>query len=198
MQIKKILIVVPLFFLASCSRYADDKTLSEIVRKEIERYPQQRLIDVYKTFFQGFFGPAHLITDTGAAGNYIKQELAEANEFEEYDYQPLPPDGKFVRVNLKLVKDGKISADELTDALVRSARPVGKKDIQVWKKIWPVILAEIERQNPQLKNFDQDKEYITALLAKDEYVVHHSEEFAAQYHPHYRVVLSSKIHKIAD
>jgi hypothetical protein len=188
MQIKKLLIVLPILFLLSSCKYADDKSLSKIVKQEIDRYPQQRLVDIYKTFFQGFFGPAHLISDSNAAKDYIKQELAEANDFEDYDYQPLPPNGKFVRANLKLVKAGKISVDDLTDALVKSAKPVSDKDIQKWKKIWPRILAEIEKQNPQMQNFQQDKDYINALLAKNEYALHHSDEFNTKYHPHYRVI----------
>ncbi|MCE5339527.1 MAG: hypothetical protein LLF92_00165 [Planctomycetaceae bacterium] len=183
-----LILVLPFLFLASSCKYANDKSLSKIVKQEIDRYPEQRLVDIYKTFFQGFFGPAHLISDANAARNYIRQELAEADDFEDYDYCPLPPSGKFTRANLKLIKDGKVSIEDLTDALVRSAKPVSKKDIQQWKRIWPRILAEIKKQKPDMSQFQQDKEYINALLAKNEYVVHHSEEFIAKYHPHYRVV----------
>lgn len=199
MRIDKLLILVPPFvFLLSSCEYADNKTISKIVKQELERYPEQRLVDVYKTFFQGFFGPAHLIADANAARNYIERELAQANDFEDYDYQPLPPNGKFVRANLKLVKAGKISVDDLTDAFVKSAKPVSDKDIQKWKKIWPRILAEIEKQNPKMQNFQQDKDYINALLAKNQYVVHHSEEFVAKYYPHYRVINPTKSHQTSD
>lgn len=185
---KKILFILPILFLLSSCNYADKAELAKIVKREIDRYPQQRLVDIYKTFFQGFFGPAHLISDFNEALQYTKQEIAESNEFEDYDYCPLPPNGKFVRANLKLVKDGKISAEDFTKAFVASAKPVSEKDIQKWKKIWPKILAEIEKQRPQWQNFAQDKTYINSLLAENKYVVHHSDEFTAKYHPHYRVM----------
>lgn len=191
-----LIFVLPILFLASSCKYADDKTLSKIVKQEIDRYPEQRLVDIYKAFFQGFFGPAHLIADANSAKNYIKQELAEANDFEDYDYCPLPPNGKFIRANLKLVKDGKISIEDYTVAFVKSARPVSDKDIQQWKQIWPSILAEIEKQKPDMPKFQQDKEYINALLAKNKYVVHHSDEFIAKYHPHYRVISQEKFKTI--
>jgi hypothetical protein len=192
----KLLFILPILFFMSSCKYADDKNLSYIVKQEIDRYPDQRLVDIYKTFFQGFFGPAHLITDFNEALQYTKQEISEANGFEDYDYQPLPPDGKYVRANLKLVKDGKVSIEDFTNAFVKSARPVSPKDIEQWKKIWPRILAEIEKQKPQMKKFAEDKEYINSLLAKNEYVVHHSEEFIMKYKPHYRVMSYSKLKNI--
>ncbi|OHB52295.1 MAG: hypothetical protein A2Y12_19415, partial [Planctomycetes bacterium GWF2_42_9] len=172
--------------LSSCE-YADKSKLPAIVKQQIDRYPDQRLIDIYKTFFQGFFGPAHLISDFNDALQYTNQELSESNEFENYDYCELPPDGKFVRLNLKLVKEGKMSAEDFTKIFVASAKQVSENDIQRWKKIWPKILAEIEKQKPNMKNFEEDKAYINSLLAQNKYVVHHSEDFVNKYHPHYRV-----------
>ncbi|MGB8226278.1 MAG: hypothetical protein WCE45_05365 [Sedimentisphaerales bacterium] len=189
-----IFFVLPaLLLILSCEDSSDNSSLSKIVKRQLDRYPGQRLVDIYKTFFQGFFGPAHLITNANDAVRYTKQELAEANEFEDYDFYPLPPDGKFVRMNLKLIKNNKISLDDFTAAFVKSAKPVGKADIEKWKKRWPKILAEIEKQKPDMPNFQQDKAFIEGLLAKNEYVVHHSEEFITKYHPHYRVISAEQL-----
>lgn len=177
----------------SCE-YCDDSKLSRIVKQEIKRYPEQRLVDIYKTFFQGFFGPAHLITDANSAMAYIRQEIAEANEFEDYDFHELPPDGKYVRVNLRLIKEGKITLEDFTDAFVKSARPVNDNDIAKWKKIWPRILAEIEKQESAFVNFEQDKKHIDSLLVKNKYVIHHSKQFNVNYPSHYRIISSKKLH----
>ncbi|MFA5291603.1 MAG: hypothetical protein WC496_01065 [Phycisphaerae bacterium] len=190
--------VLPGVLLTLSCKDASDNSLSKTVKTELDRYPGQRLVDVYKTFFQGFFGPAHLISDANDAMQYTKQELAEADNFEDYDYCPLPPDGKFVRVNLKLVKSGKVSLDDFTNAFVKSAKPVGKSDIEKWKKVWPKIFAEIERQKPDMPNFQQDRDFIESLLAKNEYVVHHSDEFIAKYHPHYRVISAEQTQKLKN
>ncbi|MCX5633419.1 MAG: hypothetical protein NTW93_07085 [Phycisphaerae bacterium] len=192
-----ILFVLPaVLLLLSCEDNWGNSSLSKIVKRELDRYPGQRLVDIYKTFFQGFFGPAHLITDANEAVQYTKQELAEANDFEDYDFYPLPPDDKFVRMNLKLIKNNKISLDDFTEIFVKSAKPVGKADIEKWKKRWPKILSEIEKQKPDMPNFQRDKAFIEGLLAKNEYVVDHSEEFIAKYHPHYRVINTEQLKNI--
>jgi hypothetical protein len=169
-----------------------------IVKAELDRYPQQQLIDIYKTFFQGYFGPAHLISDANSAAEYIRQEIADANDFEDYDFVPLPPDGKFLRASLKLIKENKISLENFTAAFVKSAKPTSKADIEKWKKHWPKILAEIEKQKPDIPRFQEDKAFISSLLAKNEYVVHHSDEFIEKYHPHYRVINAEQLKTILD
>jgi hypothetical protein len=191
-----IFILLAILLMLSCKDKPHSFSSAMIIKQELDRYPQQRLVDIYKTFFQGFFGPAHLIADANQAVQYIKQELAEANEFEDYDFYPLPTEGKFVRANLKLVKTGKISLDDFAAAFVNSAKPVGKADIEKWKKQWQKILSEIEKQKPDMPNFQQDKAFIEGLLAKNEYVVHHSDEFIALYHPHYRVISAEQLKNI--
>jgi hypothetical protein len=91
-------------------------------------------------------------------------------------------------VNLRLIKDGKIPLDDFTAAFVKSAKPVSKADIEKWKKRWPQILSEIERQDANIPHFKEDKAFIASLLTKDKYVVDHSDEFIAKYNPHYRVI----------
>ncbi len=191
-----IFILPMVLFTLSCKE-TGNSSLSIIVKQELDRYPGQRLVDIYKTFFQGFLGPAHLITDSSSAAKYIQQEIAEANGFEHYDYHPLPPDGKFVRVNLKLIKDGKISLSDFTNAFVKSAKPVSIAYIENWKKQWHKILAEIEKQKPDMPKFQEDRDFINSLLKKNQYVVHHSDEFIEKYHPHYRVVSAEQLKTIS-
>ncbi|OHB58404.1 MAG: hypothetical protein A2173_08815 [Planctomycetes bacterium RBG_13_44_8b] len=191
-----VLFILPMVLLLSSCRNINNTALSVTVKHQLAAYPAQRLVDIYKAFFQGFFGPAHLITDSNSAAKYIKQELAEAVDFEDYDYQPLPPDGKFVRVNLRLIKEGKISLEDFAAAFVKSAKPVSRTDIKKWKKQWPRILTEIEKQRPNIPHFQEDKAFIDSLLAKDEYVVHHSDEFIARYHPHYRLISAEQLKAI--
>jgi hypothetical protein len=186
-------ILLTVLLTLSCKDNPDSFSLSNTVKQEIDRYPQQRLIDIYKTFFQGYFGPAHLITNANSAAEYIRSEIAEANDFDSVLYHPLPPDGKFVRVNLKLIKDGKISLEDFAAAFVKSAKPVSKTDIEKWKKYWPKILTEIEKLNLNIPRFTEDKTFIEGLLAKNEYVVDHSDEFVARYRPHYRVINAEQL-----
>ncbi len=192
------LFILPAVLMIPSCEDKPHSSLSAIVKAELDRYPGQRLVDIYKTCFQGFFGPAHFITDANQAAQFIKQEITEANEFEDYDFYSLPTDGKFVRINLKLIKQGKIPFDDFTTAFVKSAKPVSENDIKNWKKLWPKILSEIEKQKPDMPNFQQDKAFIENLLAKDEYVVHHSNEFIKKYHPHYRVLSAEQLKSLRE
>lgn len=177
--------------------YADEKELSKAVKTEIERYPGQRLIDIYKTFFQGYFGPAHLISDSNQVIEYLKEELKDSNESNCPDFCALPPNGKYVRANLRLIKQGKVPIELFAKAFMKSARQIEPNDIVKWKATWGEIIAEIEKQNPNLPKFQEDKEYINSVLAKNEYVVHHSEEFITKYHPHYRVITNQQMNVLA-
>ena len=189
------IVLISVLFLCSC-RDINHSAMQRTVRDQLDAYPDQRLVDLYKACFQGFLGPAHFITDVNRVSESIKTELARADVFEEYDFQPLPPDGQFVRVNLRLIKEGRISLEDFTTAFVKSARPVSQADIQRWKEQWPLILADIEKRNPGMAHFKEDKAFIESLLEKDAYVVHHSEAFIARYHPHYRLISAAQLRAI--
>jgi hypothetical protein len=191
-------VAIAAVFAGSCEECQICSMELETVKKELAQYPDQRLVDVYKTFFQGVFGPAHLVVDANEANKYLSEELATSSVFEEYDFQPLPPNGKFVRANLKLIKQGKVSQKDFVEAFVRSAKPVSKNDIKKWRKLWPEILMAIKYQKPDMPEYAKDKAYIEWVLAKGEYVVHHSREFEVLYNPHYRVMLSEEAEKLKN
>ena len=44
----------------------------------LSNYPQSTLQDVYKSCFQDYFGPAHIISNREAARRYIEYELAHS------------------------------------------------------------------------------------------------------------------------
>ena len=48
--------------------------VESVVKRQLELYPQSRLIDLYKNFFQDKFGPGHMVADTASAGAYIRRE----------------------------------------------------------------------------------------------------------------------------
>lgn len=191
-------VILSAMFLGSCEECQICSMEADAVKNELGKYPDQRLVDVYKTFFQGFFGPGHLIVDANSANEYISAELAESSVFENYDFQPLPPNGKFVRANLRLIAEGRVSQKDFVAAFVRSAEPVSKNDIKKWRKLWPEILTVIKYHKPDMPEFAKDKAYIEWVLAKGEYVVHHSEEFKTFYNPHYRVMLAEEAEKLTN
>lgn len=169
----------------------DPAAVKAAVSTQLETYPQSRLQDLYKSFFQDRFGPGHIIRDRQSALDYILSEIAEADTLAGPRTEPCGWQGHYTRVNLSVVTDGLISAEELTDALMASAKEVKPEDIERWKDEWAEILAIIEKDHPDIPDLAEDKSKIDELLSSGQYAYHHSAAYEAAYHPHYRIIASS-------
>ena len=189
---KRVLIILWLAIaMVSCQRtIVDQEAVREAVEMQMTTFPESRLQDLYKSFFQDRFGPAHIIPSRESALRYIESEVASAEQFCGLMVEKCGWRGDYIRVSLKLVKDGVISAEQLTDALMQSAEAVQPKDIESWRKEWAEILAVIEKYYPNIPDFQSDKGSIEKLLDSGEYVYHHSEPYSREYHPHYRIIKS--------
>ena len=89
------------------------------------RYPAAQKQDLQKLVFQDTYGPGHLIKDSLSCANYIQQEvetMAFSEDFPLYEYTLC--DSHFVRVNLLLVKQGRLGLKDLTSAVLRSAEGI--------------------------------------------------------------------------
>ena len=85
-----------------------EKAVREAVSRQMQNYPKSTLKDLYKNFFQDKFGPGHIISDTTAAGNYLRRELASYTECTGEIAEPTGWEGNFLRVNLSVIKSGRI------------------------------------------------------------------------------------------
>ena len=169
------------------------ETKSEQIRTTVENhlntYPKSTLQDLYKNFFQDYFGPGHIVSDTTSAGKYLDRELASFEKADGAYYEPTGYNGNFYRVNLSVIKEGLISRDVFFDAFIRSVSDIQTISHDEWKKEWNVIDSIIKTMNLSLVNYEQDREMLFSLLEQGKYVVHHSEPFSAEYDPHYRIIV---------
>lgn len=178
--------------LASCKQgMVDSAAVKAAVSTQLETYPESRLQDLYKSFFQDRFGPGHIIRDRQSALDYILSEIAEADTLAGPRTEPCGWQGNYIRVNLSVITDGLISAEELTNALMASAKEVKPEDIEHWKDEWAEIVAIIEKDHPDIPDLAEDKSKIDELLSSGQYAYHHSAAYEAAYHPHYRIIASS-------
>lgn len=181
-----------LLFLTSCSsQVVDSVAVETAVSTQLERFPESRLQDLYKSFFQDRFGPGHLIADRASALNYIRSELAEADTLMGPETELCGWQGNYVRVNLSVIADGMMTAEEMTDALMASAKEVTEDDMEHWKKEWAQIEAIIEKNHPIIPDLAEDKAKIREMLEAGQYACHHSPAYETTYHPHYRIILAS-------
>ncbi len=183
------IIVFGVTIFLNCSE-ANDQTaaIKAAAQAELQRYPQASLLDLYKFFFQGAFGPGHLINDREAAAQYLEEELRASTSFDTVRWQPVGHQGRYYRVNLCLIKEGAIPQQKLFEAFVASANDASPPSLEEWRKEWQMILRVIASMQLDLANFANDQREIEKNLAEGKVIGHHSETFQQLYHPHYRVV----------
>lgn len=162
--------------------------IEKAVRAELQRYPQATLLDLYKFFFQGEYGPGHMIPNAEIAQQFLEEELRTSASFDTVRWQAVGHQGKFYRINLSLVHDGSIPAQMLLEAFVESANSNTSPSLEAWRRDWQEILTVIESMSLNLAAFEKDKNAIAQQLAEGKVIGHHSETFEQLYHPHYRVV----------
>ena len=191
---KALLIVLTILALTGCTRaLVDHDAVRAAVSTQMKSYPESRLPDLYKSFFQDRFGPGHIISDRQSALDYILSELASADTLMGPATEPCGWQGNFVRVNLSVIADGQTSAEALTDALMASAKEVAPEDIERWKIEWAEIESIIEKSYPDIPDLAADKTKIAQLLSSGQYAYHHSAAYNAAYHPHYRIIAKESV-----
>ena len=168
-----------------------------ILIEQIKNHPNQTLQDVYKSCYQDEYGPGHLIANESSA---IKSLYSEINSIEN-DYDPITLfeqtglKGNYLRVDLTLIRDGKIPFFVLFRALVFSAKIGGQKTDENWDKIWSEIVEAIKKSDLKFENFEKDLEELDKISKSHDKVVHHSEMYENTYHPHYRIIEKNAFEK---
>ena len=184
-----ILLAVTAMALFACSKVnPTHEKIRQSVERQLELYPESTLRDLYKNFFQDRFGPGHIIADNTAADRYLRYELNTSEGFEGLDYEPTGYEGRFYRVNLGVIADGRVPYDKYFDAFVRSVNGITPISIEEWSKEWHEIDSVIMTMGLNLENIDHDRAEIKALIEGGDYVMHHSQRFNDHYQPHYRII----------
>ena len=180
--------VVAIFLLSGMHTDTKSERIRVAVENQLKVYPKSTLQDIYKNFFQDYFGPEHIIRDTLSAGAYLDRELASFEQTSGTYYESTGYNGNFYRVNLSVIKEGLISRDAYFDAFIRSASNIQTGTFEEWKKEWKQIDSIVQTMNLPLSDYMQDRENLFSLLEQGKYAVHHSKRFAEEYTPHYRII----------
>ena len=178
----------------------DKQALEAFVREMCEKYPQATLQDIYKSNFQDYFGPSHIMAAREHVIGYINRELQQMRKerldvqapvsmesVEKSWYDPCGWRHNYYQVSLDVVEDGIMSADEFADAFMAGGGKV--PDVtQEWLDEWKEIKRVAKKAVPGMKGFAKDDAKISALIKDGKYVVHHSEVYNQTYKPHYRII----------
>lgn len=199
MNTRIVTVLLAVLLLTSCrsgagSKSADSESrsmqdsIAEAIEYQLSHYPSSQYRDVYKNFMQDFFGPGHILTDTVAAGRYLRRELEEDAPFGGPLYEPTGFRGNFYRVNLSLLRDNKISYNRFFKAFVESVQGITPPPMEEWTKIWGTVDSVIDARGFEFENKETDRREIMKQLAAGNYVAHHSRAFNDSVHFHYRII----------
>lgn len=192
-MIRKTLLLLLLFFTVFLTE-AQDASIRQAIVQQVETYPASTLKDIYKNFFQDAFGPGHLMSNAPDAEqrmrNYLEQECEEAKK----DFNPCPDyeltgsHGRFYRVNLSVINDGRVPMNTFLNAFMKSAAQFSLPKVEDWKKEWIAIEKCIKELGYQFPDQAQDSAAIMNILDQGQYASHHSFAYNEAYHPHYRLI----------
>jgi hypothetical protein len=160
--------------------------MRSVIERQLVTYPESTLQDIYKSFYLEHFGPGHIINDTASARHYLMRELSEMGETQSPYFEPTGSQGDYIRVYLSVVADSLITAEQLLDAFVRSAKS-RQKPVVSWMEKWQAIISIIQANKIELEGFETDLPLLTEA-ARNSQAVHHSRRYNEAYHPHYRIV----------
>lgn len=156
------------------------------------RYHQMEIQDVYKLFYQGVFGSAHLMQSS--LQDFEKQLHIEFDKTNENESQPIwesiHPEGKIVRVNLASYKSRKQPLDRLTTLCIWTAE-VTEREIENTENLAAAMdtfyklckSRKIPKYDPQ-----EVEKYQKWVIENRFPLVSHSDTYHLKYDPHYRLV----------
>lgn len=179
-----------LLLVACCASAVWGQDVENWVSDVMKRYPQTRLLDIYKSCFQDYMGAEHLVDNAESARSYLEQELETTaiEDLQSWYYEPCGINGNYVRVSLLAVKAGVISSDVLLDAFVRSANDPDRPSVEAWARRWQEIESAIDKMKLELPHQQEDKAFIEGVLAQGRYAISHSPQYREAYAPHYRII----------
>jgi hypothetical protein len=157
---------------------------------QLRRHPRLEIQDLYKLIFQAARGSEHAVSDLTAARRWLARELLDlADGPEEPIVDPISPDGRIVRINLRPYLAARGEPAGLLEAFVRTAREYRGTEMTLysyWRYAEQMAVAGLLPFA-----YEGLRKFFAAMQADRFPAVHHSDTYARTYHPAYRVVVHS-------
>jgi len=160
------------------------------VSRQMETYPESRLLDIYKSCFQDYMGAEHLVSDRQRVKAYLDEELqtTSLDDLMPWYYESCGVNGQYIRVSIRAIKENLVTEDLLLDAFIRSANSEKRPSVESWRDEWHKIIGTIDQMELGLSRSGQDRAFIDSILTVGKYAISHSPEYREAYRPHYRIV----------
>jgi hypothetical protein len=167
---------------------SEEAAFRRLLTAQVLRHPRLEIQDLYKLIFQASFGSEHAVGNLEVARRWLMHEVHELTHGpEEPMADPISPDGRIVRINLRpyLANSGDLAT--LLEAFVRTGREYRGADATLqryWRYAEHMAAAGL---------LAFAREALQGFFAKMQVegfpAVHHSTMYTTAYRPAYRVVL---------
>ena len=166
--------------------------IKSLVLNELRIHPVAQPVDLYKFLYQAAFGPFHILKDKERLMQAISAELQEMKSSYLPLYQNLGD--TYTRVSLSLIPQNlkpaaqKHIIEKFADVLIDSCQEIlspEKLFSEIWEKALPTLKKLIKAPAAAWTKADY-------YVAKGE-IPSHSQQFHAEYKPHYRLMKRSII-----
>jgi hypothetical protein len=154
----------------------------DLLDAHVARYPLLAWQDAYKLLYQGILGPEHLMADPEAFRARLLADALRAAVSPAADeplYEPVRPDGRLLRVNLRPFKAAGGDLEQLLDACLTAAA-VRWGTREELRTAWATVAGAGEAGRwPRL---GEAATFSGWLDAHDYPAVHHSPQYREAYH----------------
>jgi hypothetical protein len=158
----------------------------DLLDTHLARYPLMAPQDIYKLLYQGILGPEHLAAKPEAfAARLLAEYAAVSPVAEEPLYEPVRPDGRLLRVNLRPFKSRSGDPDRLLAACQAAAAAHWGTPDEL-RVAWATV-ADACRAG-RWRHLGEAETFSAWLDAHDYPAVHHSPQYHEAYRPAYRLV----------
>ena len=149
-----------------------------------------RIEDAYKWLFHATMGGEHAVTDDAGPRSWMDREWGGLSLplRSEPESQPLRPDGKIVRVNMRPYKARGGDSEMLLAVFVESAKRF-KSDKKEFVREWQALGLFLRAAKVGHLSATSWAKLDREMLPLGYPAIHHSAEYEKVYRPAYRVVL---------
>jgi hypothetical protein len=159
-----------------------------LVGQHLKKYPEMRIADLYKLFYQACMGPEHAITDLEGVQDWLLEEWesVSANRDEEL-FENITLFHHIYRINLRPAKAGEISPDKILQSFISLGNEFPKNP-ELFRSIWGVVSQHIKSGKIKLPDSAVLKVFNNTIVDNNYPPMHHSKEYTEAYRPAYRLV----------
>jgi hypothetical protein len=164
------------------------RAVKTLAWREFVLFPKANLVDYYKLFYQGTFGPGHIIADRQTAYEALLKEIESCHATELPFLQDISFINPYCRVSLEIIEKKMIEPEVFFDLLLESCKVVHTLSPIEWNEAWQDLEDILFQILPKLNEPKLIKMIHDNLYGDRIPMIRHSDNFRKTYNPHYRLI----------